>query len=158
MNFQALEPMSYGREQVKAPPELIHYATDSLLGVVFYLDSEDRQFYTNPDEIDLKRGFNCWQFGWYYEYLSGLVLPTYVWDAEKDFIPINKFDARWRDMVSYKERHGGNPIPHCGVMEDSETMIHCSRTTGGVARANIHRPPWASSLTNLVVNRHKSLL
>lgn len=102
-------------------------------------------------------GFFCWTYNVASEILGmpELVLKRDVYEAQVEFKLLDDSEERrFLDIVVLRDILVS--VRHVGVMIDNRWMMHCSRTSNGVARAELTRDPFRS--TGKHFGRHKSLL
>jgi cell wall-associated NlpC family hydrolase len=95
---------------------------------------------------------SCLAFVRYGFGLFGIELPENVYEASKDFSLVEG-RAQFMDIVVFNSI-GTEYKRHAGLMLDSRWMIHFSKSSGGVARAEITRDQWRFDL--LYIGRHKA--
>ena len=120
--------------------EITNYVTERILGKPFIIKG-------SPENTD---SFSCWSLVWHYEKLSGLVLPYDVYSAAEQFKKVDD-KPQWRDILSHKNWR--SVIPHLGVVESHQYVLHCNNQEYGVVRDEYRFPPWDESS----VWRHVSL-
>lgn len=122
-----------------------------LLGLPYVEDSFD----------PINGGLHCWGFfHWVFTLtanilgIPGLKLPMDIYEAQESFKLLNESDdIRFGDIVVL--RGEDISVRHVGFMLDNRWMMHCSKTSNGVARAELTRSPFR--LLTKHFGRHKAL-